>query len=119
MQVSRIAVVAIAALGIFTAGLVPAQEKAKERAPVIKVLLENDKVRVTQSTFKPGDVSTAKRVARVNYIIKGGTFERTSPEGKKSRYERKAGTAVWLDGDSDTVVNVGKTTIVLVSVANK
>ena len=119
MQVSRIAVIAIAALGIATTGLVHAQDKAKEPAPVIKVLLENDKVRVTESTFKPGDVSRSKRDARTNYIIKGGTFERTTPEGKKTRYERKAGTAVWLGPDSDVVVNVGKTTIVLVSVANK
>ena len=45
MQVVRIAAIAIAALGIATTGLVQAQGKAKEREPVIKVLLENDKVR--------------------------------------------------------------------------
>ena len=107
MQASRFAVIAVAALGIATTtGFVHAQDKAKERAPVVKVLLENDKVRVTESTSKPGDVSRAKRSARVNYYITGGTFERTSSDGKKTRVERKAGTALWLEPDSDVVKNV-------------
>ena len=100
-------------------GFAHAQDKAKERAPVVKVLLENDKVRVTESTSKPGDVSRSKRGARVNYYITGGTFERTSPDGKKTRVERKAGTALWLEPDSDVVTNVGKTTIKLISVVHK
>ena len=119
MQFSRFAIIAIAALGFAATGFVHAQDKAKERAPVVKVLLENYKVRVTESTSKPGVVSRAKRDARVNYYITGGTFERTSPDGKKTRVERKAGTALWLEPDSDVVTNVGKTTIKLISVVRK
>lgn len=119
MQVIRIGVIAIAALGIATGGIVNAQDRAKESAPTSKVLLENDKVRVTESTFKPGDVSRNKRGARTTYYITGGMFERTTPEGKKIRYERAAGTASWSPADSDVVVNVGTTTIVLVGVTNK
>ena len=119
MQASRFAVIAIAALGIATTGFVHAQDKAKERAPVVKVLLENDKVRVTEATVRPGDVSRGPRAARTNYFIKGGSFERTLSDGKKTRYERKTGTAVWLAPDSDVVMNVGKTTIKLISVVQK
>ncbi|HXM81662.1 MAG TPA: hypothetical protein VN929_07020 [Burkholderiales bacterium] len=119
MQAIRFTVMAFAALGIATGGFVHAQDKAKERAPVIKVLLENDKVRVTESTFKPGDVSRADRRARTNYIVKSGRLERTSKDGKKTVYERKAGTAVWLEADSDVVKNIGKTTFVVVSVQLK
>jgi hypothetical protein len=122
MQASRfagIAVIAISALGIGTAGLVHAADKAKERAPSIKVLLDNDKVRVTENTFKPGDVSRNQRPARTTYYLKGGTMERTSLDGKKTRNERKAGTAAWLEADSDVVTNVGKTTVTLISVQRK
>ena len=119
MQVSRSVVIAIAALGITAIGSVYAQDKAKERAPVVKVLLENDKVRVTEFTFKPGDVSRADRKARANYIIKGGKLERTSKDGKKTLVERKAGTAVWVEADSDVVKNIGKTTFVGVSIQLK
>ena len=121
MQAIRIAVIAFAALGIAIAGPVQAQDKgkAKERAPVTKVLLENDKVRVAESTFKPGDVSRADRRARANYVVKGGTLERTSKDGKKTVVVRKAGSAVWLEADSDAVKNIGKTTFVVVSVQVK
>jgi hypothetical protein len=115
MQAIRFTVIAFAALGIATAGLVHAQDKAKERAPVTKVLLENDKVRVAESTFEPGDVSRADRRARANYVVKGGTLERTSKDGKKTVVEREAGTSVWLEADSDVVKNIGKTTFVVVT----
>jgi hypothetical protein len=123
MQATRFTFIALAALGIATAGAVQAQDKgkdkAKERAPVTKVLLENDKVRVAEATFKPGDVSRSDRRARANYIVKGGMLERTTKDGKKIAYERKAGTAVWLEADSDVVKNVGKTTFVVISIQLK
>ena len=57
--------------------------------------------------------------ARANYIVKSGTLERTTKDGKKTVYERKAGTSVWLEADSDVVKNIGKTTFVVVSVTPK
>ena len=83
------------------------------------MLLDNDKVRVAEATFKPGDVSRADRKARANYIVKGGTLERTSKDGKKTVVERKAGTAIWLEADSDVVKNIGKSTFVVLSVQLK
>jgi len=119
MQAIRFVLIAFAALGIATAGSVHAQDKAKERAPVTKVLLENDKVRVAESTFRPGDVSRADRKARATYVVKGGTIERTSKDGKKTVAERKAGTSAWLEADSDAVKNIGKTTFVVVTIRLK
>ena len=119
MQAIRFTLIAFAALGIAAAGSVYAQDKAKERAPVVKVLLDNAKVRVTETTFKPGDVSRADRKARANYFVKSGTLERTTKDGKKTVYERKAGASAWLEADSDVVKNIGKTTFVVVSVTPK
>jgi hypothetical protein len=122
MQAIRFTVAAIAALGIATgAGVVHAQGNSKEREAAVKVLIENDKVRVTESISKPGDVSHGPRPARVNYYLTSGTFERTSPDGKKTKVERQAGTATFLEPDSGDVVvkNVGKTTIKLISVVHK
>ena len=116
---ARIASAVIVAIGLAFAGGVHAQDKAKESPSVTKVLLENDKVRVTESTFKPGDVSRADRKTRTNYIVKSGTLERTTKDGKKTVYERKAGTAHYLAADSDVVRNVGKTTFVVVTVVQK
>ena len=123
MHAARILSAFAIAVGLAAAGPIHAQDKAKdeakERAPITKVLLENDKVRVSESTFRPGDVSRVDRKARTNYIVKGGTLERTSKDGKKTVVERKAGTAVWLEADSDVVKNIGKTTFVVVGVQMK
>jgi quercetin dioxygenase-like cupin family protein len=118
---ARIASAVIVAVGLALSGGAQAQDKAKakESAPVTKVLLENDKVRVTETTFKPGDVSRADRKARTNYIVTNGKLERTTKDGKKTVYERKKGTAIWMDADNDVVRNVGKTTYVVIGVTNK
>ena len=117
MLTTRILGVAALALGLIVTG--PVQAQAKERAPQIKVLLENAKVRVTETTFLPGDVSRADRKARTNYVVTDGRLERTGKDGKKTVYERKGGTAVWLEADSDVVRNVGKTTYVVIGVTQK
>ena len=123
MHAARILSAIAIVVGLAAAGPSHAQDKAKEKAPertaITKMLLDNDKVRVAESTFRPGDVSRADRRARVNYVVKGGTLERTSKDGKKTVVERKAGTSVWLEADSDVVKNIGKTTFVVVSVQLK
>jgi len=117
MLTTRILGATVLALGLIATG--PVQAQAKERAAVVKVLLENNKVRVTETTFLPGDVSRTDRKARTNYIVTDGRLERTTKDGKKTVYERKAGTAVWLEADSDVVRNVGKTTYVVIGVTQK
>jgi quercetin dioxygenase-like cupin family protein len=96
-----------------------AETKAKEIEVVTEVLLENDKVRVTRSTFKPGAVSRADRKARANYFLTDGKLTRTDKAGKTTAYERKAGTALWLEADSDVVKNVGNKDFVVVGVVHK
>lgn len=117
---ARIVGAVVVAFGVAVSGFAHAQDKkAKESAPVTKVLLENDKVRVTETTFKPGDVSRAERKARTNYILTDGKLERTTKDGKKTVYDRKKGTALWLEADNDVVKNVGKANYVVIGVTLK
>jgi quercetin dioxygenase-like cupin family protein len=113
----------VIAAGLGAAVPLYAQDKAKANPKEIsvetKVLLENDKVRVTRSTFKPGAVSRTDRKARVNYFVTDGKLQRTNKEGKTTTYERKAGTALWLEADSDVVKNIGNTTFIVVGVVHK
>lgn len=125
MNAARILGTTLVAGCLAAAGVLYAQDKAKGKdqtvksTVVTKVLLENDKVRVTQTTFKPGDVSVNDRKGRVSYPLKSGTLERTTKDGKKSTTERKAGEAVWLEADSDIVRNVGKGEYVVVTFTPK
>jgi hypothetical protein len=62
----------------------PKMEKAKAGEVVIKEISQNDKLRVYEATFKPGDTgANATRPLRAVYAISGGKFERTYEDGKK------------------------------------
>jgi hypothetical protein len=100
------------ALGAFNSAM--AQDKAAH-APAIKVLLENDKVRVTEATFKPGDENTAVSTAmpRVVRSIKGGTLQRTYADGKKETIVYKSGDVRYLEpGPGYSAKNIGHTVMV-------
>ena len=92
--------------------------KAEKAAPkvVIKVLQENDKVRVYEATYTRGaeNTSVAATTMRVVRGLKGGTLERRYADGKKETVEWKAGMVqvVPVSG-AYTTKNVGKTEIQL------
>ena len=94
-----------------------AQDKgkdAKAAAGATKVILENDKVRIQESRFKPGTGGPMmERPDRPTYTVKGGTFVRTYPDGKKVTVQTKTGEWRWLPKESYSFVNTGKTEIIL------
>ena len=123
---------AVALLAVFTcfsiSGITLAQDKAKDAkaAPAAekgkattRVLLENEKVKMTHSTFLPGDVSTGDRKPRLAYYVTDSEMQRVSKDGKKTIIKRVAGTAAWFEADSDVVTNVGKTKVVLINIVHK
>jgi hypothetical protein len=95
-----------------------APAKAEKSTSTVKMHFENDKVRVFERSYKPGDTNTEVPSSsyRVNRTLKGGTLERTYSDGKKEKIELKEGTVRWLEpskgGATYTVRNVGKTEIV-------
>ena len=86
---------------------------------VYKCLYENDKVRVLQVTFKPGDVAKMHHHPdHVAYALKGGKMSLTSG-GKTQEMEIKAGSVLFLDAQDHEAKNVGKTTLDLLVVELK
>jgi len=124
MNASRILGATAIALCVAAATPLSAQDKGKDKAPLkstvtTKVLLDNDKVRITETIFKPGDISANDRRARASYVVKGSTIERVTKDGKTSSAERKTGTAFWQEADSDVVKNVGNDDYVVVTITPK
>ena len=99
-----------------------AQDKAKaahKATNSVKVLHEDDRLRVTETTTKPGEMSgSLVRGVRVVRILQGGTQERTYADGKKQKIERKAGEVLVLGPDKQAYYNknIGKTTIMTYTV---
>ena len=88
--------------------------KAEKGTAKITVLAENDKVRVFEVLFKPGDENTRIQSSshRVVRPLKGGTIMRTYADGKTEKVEWKTGE-VGIIGPTGpyTAKNVGKTDV--------
>jgi quercetin dioxygenase-like cupin family protein len=96
-----------------------AEAKAGERQQ--KKLLDNDRVLVTETTFKPGDVTpSVERPYRITRVIQGGESLRTFPDGKTQKWTWKTGDVLEVGPDKPYASkNVGKTTIILYTVTPK
>ena len=109
--------------GLMVDGAV-AQDKKANKAPqvVIKVLSENDKVRVFEATYAPGaeNPSPPSSTTRVVRALTAGTLERRYADGKKDKVDWKPGMVQVLPpSGAYTTKNVGKTKLQLYVVAVK
>lgn len=78
---------------------------------VYKFLNENDRVRVLEVIFKPGDVAKMHHHPdHVVYALNGGKMSLTSG-GKSQEMEIKAGSVMFLEAQDHEAKNVGKTTL--------
>jgi len=113
---ARLVVAAFFAAGAIAYPAVAQEKKADKAAagkPAVKELIKNDKVRVFEIVFKPGDAGpNVERPFRIVRALKGGTLERNYPDGKKQKVEWKAGEVKSLGPDKPYVPkNIGKTAV--------
>jgi len=89
-------------------------QKAAVADGTTKEIAQNDKVRVVEVTYKPGQGSPSQqRPMRVVRCLKGGTLERTYADGTKEKREWKTGeTTIISEPRAYSTKNVGKSTIV-------
>lgn len=90
-----------------------AQQAAKAEnanAPTITVFLNNDRVKVYEGRFRPGDktAGAGKRPARVEFAITDGHMKNYYPEGKTEDVMWKAGEVKWSEAATFRQENIGK-----------
>jgi quercetin dioxygenase-like cupin family protein len=90
-----------------------AQDVVQVSPATNKVLVDNEHVRVIQSTFKPGaKEGVHTHAAGWYYVTKGGTLKVSYADGKVEMWKPKAGEQAWMDGEAaHSAENVGKTTL--------
>ncbi len=99
----------------------PALAQGKKGEATVKEIQQNDRVRVYEAIYQPGDVSpSVKRPMRVIHALKGGKLERTYDDGKKEIAEWKSGeTRIISEERPYAVKNIGKGVVRLLIVALK
>jgi quercetin dioxygenase-like cupin family protein len=92
------------------AGTALAQDVVIVSPETHRVLLENDQVRVLGVRVKPGEkVAMHSHPANVVYYLSDGKIRLSSHGGTTEDREVKAGTAIWSEGATHAVENVGTT----------
>ena len=96
------------------------QDPLAVNAKTIKLKLENPRVRVLETTVKPGEKENLhSHPASVIYIIEGGKIRNHAPDGKATETELRTGEVYYRDPLTHWAENIGDTTIRLVLVELK
>ena len=90
-----------------------AQDPVKLWPNMFSVKLENDRVRVFEWIFKPGDKETLHTHPElVSYFLTGGKLRKFGPDGKVLREaDVKAGDTFWSKPEKHAFENIGTTEI--------
>jgi quercetin dioxygenase-like cupin family protein len=87
-----------------------AQDAATVTPKVVKVKLENDRVRVLEFISDPGDKEGwHSHPAFVVYVVTGGTLRINTLDGNSDDVEFKTGDILYLEPGTHTTENIGKT----------
>ena len=88
--------------------------KSQQNIPVsdtIKVILENDKVKVTEYVSNPGKDICGKgkhtHAPHLSILLTDATVTVTPPDGKTQTFDIKAGAAFWSEAETHIAINSG------------
>ncbi len=103
----RKTIVLSAVLGL-VAAVSSAQDPAKVAPKQCKIAFENDYVRVLRWTETPGDKTPMhEHPAMVTISLSAGKTRFTSPDGKSTVVDAKAGQVTWSDPEKHSSENLG------------
>ncbi len=110
-KVTYLIIVLLATLAlVFTTKTAMAQDFAKVSPQDVKVLLENDRVRVLEVRHQPGVKEPMhSHPAYVTYYLDATRVKVTTPDGKTVEKDRKAGEVQYSGPTTHALENIGTT----------
>jgi len=85
-------------------------DPAKAAADVYKMVMENDRVRVFEVSFQPGQETVMHtHPDHVVYVLSDYTLDLKLPNGNSQEVPLKAGKALWIGAGPHAAKNIGKT----------
>ena len=105
----RLPLLAVLGLSFCVSGL-SAQDAEKATPKVVKLKLENERVRVLETLSNPGDKEMMhSHPANIVYVIEGGKLRITTSDGKTSEVQFKTGDTIWRQPVTHKAENIGTT----------
>jgi quercetin dioxygenase-like cupin family protein len=105
---------------MLTSGSARAQDPIKVGPNIYKKLLENDRIRMLEVTFAPGDsIAFHSHPDHAVYVVTGGILRVTTSDGKTMTADLKAGDPIWFPAVTHAAMNIGTTSLKLVVVELK
>ena len=85
-------------------------DPAHAAADVYKMIMENDRVRVFEVKFKPGQATVMHgHPDHVVYVLTDYTLDLSLPDGSSQNVPLKSGQAFWMGAGPHAAKNIGKT----------
>jgi quercetin dioxygenase-like cupin family protein len=110
-NLQKIMAVAITMAFAFCMKPAMAQDSLEVAPDMYKKHFENERVRVTEVTFQPGqEIAVHSHPDHVAYLLSGGKLSVTT-NGKTEDIEVKTGDVVWFDAVTHAATNVGNTEV--------
>lgn len=98
-----------------SAGVGRAQDPLKVAPDMYKLLFENDRVRVMEVTFTPGQkIAKHSHPDHYVYVVEPGKLKISKPDGSIADADLKEGDVVWIPAETHWAENAGSTTIKLI-----
>lgn len=105
-------------IGLFILGFISTTSPVFADDPLVvgphiyKLKFENEKVRVMEVTFKPGDkIDMHSHPDHYTYLITDGKLKLSYPDGSTKDLEGMAGDGFWIPAESHAAENVGTTEV--------
>ena len=109
-----ISILVVTLVGIFAANTAMAQDPTKVGPHVYKKLFENERVRMLEVTFQPGDtIAMHSHPDHIAYVVSGGKLSVWGKDGKAQEVAVKAGDPLWFNAVTHAAKNVGTTPVKL------
>ena len=104
--------VAFVAFAAGPVGTAWAQDPVKVAPDIYTLVFENERVRVCDINFEPGEkIEPHSHPDHFLYILSAGTLKISKPDGTTSDFTGTPGQVVWIPAEKHWAENVGKTPV--------
>ena len=113
MKTNRILVVAFVFVWAISRAI--AQDPLVAAPEMYRLLFENERVRVMEVTFQPGQkIAPHSHPDHYIYVAEAGTIRISKPDGTSTDAELQVGQVLWIPAETHWAENIGTTKVRLI-----